>query len=306
MQRIGLGIAILFGLLGWGVLGIFVWPMLQDQLPTTSETGAEVATLPTVAPTETPIPLVLDDLCPPDQREQFLEQSDRLLIEFVDAYELASSTSRIALSPVVGKMQELYRQIEELDATACGELAQSQMLAGARAAIDAFLAFMQQKPDRTVSEFLLTAESQLLMAKATLSLLQLEPGYGLTPTATPSPIPTKTPRPIPPTNTPVVESTPFADSECRFARDAASYIGQSVCICGQVTTQSFQNKSGYRGFKMDGILDFAVQVKAVEWVVSPPAHIKACGVVQVDSTTNWKEIFIDEAQFIGVPAGYTP
>lgn len=66
---------------------------------------------------------------------------------FSDDMELARSTSRIALSPVIGKMQEKAQRVERLEVPTCQKKSRDYLAGGMYSTIDAFLAFMSEDID---------------------------------------------------------------------------------------------------------------------------------------------------------------
>lgn len=83
--------------------------------------------------------------CTDGARTAFVAEATRIDDAFEDAYLLALSTSRIALSPIVADMQRREREMRSLAADRCGQIVQQQMADAYAQATAQFLAFMQQK-----------------------------------------------------------------------------------------------------------------------------------------------------------------
>lgn len=83
---------------------------------------------------------------------------------FRDAQSRARSTSRIALSPVIGEMQEARREFEALDLPSCAEQAGSTQVRAMNLYIQAYIAFLGQEPDSYVSGLMTEALKAYLEA----------------------------------------------------------------------------------------------------------------------------------------------
>lgn len=70
---------------------------------------------------------------------------DSLLARWSDAAQVASTTSRIALSGPVATMQSLRREAEQLKVSPCMDLAKAHLVASMGDAIEAFLVFMRNE-----------------------------------------------------------------------------------------------------------------------------------------------------------------
>ena len=84
------------------------------------------------------------------QSQAFAEETLDLLEEWQDTSELASSTARIALSPVIGQLQRIRRDVAGLSAPACARPVKDLLLEYMDADIDAYLKFMAQQSDGIV------------------------------------------------------------------------------------------------------------------------------------------------------------
>jgi len=73
------------------------------------------------------------------------------LEEWYDLFNLASSTSRIALSPVVREMQSVRREVAAAEAPECAREAKLHLLSMMESTIDAFTLFMEQESDSAIA-----------------------------------------------------------------------------------------------------------------------------------------------------------
>lgn len=142
MKRLSIVLFILLMLTG--VSGVYL-----HQVGTLGSLVPQLAT-----PTATPEPCYV-------QAKPFVQKIDPLLDRWIDIQERAGSTSRIALSPVVGEMQDLRREAKAVVAPECAQRAKDLFLDSMGYAIDAYLAFMAEKPDSEVSVNLDKATSKI-------------------------------------------------------------------------------------------------------------------------------------------------
>jgi len=84
------------------------------------------------------------------QAETFVAEVEALMDDWDDAYYLAANTSRIALPPVVGRLQEVRRQVTDLDTPECAEDVRRELLSYMDYVIEGYLAFMAQEEDSVV------------------------------------------------------------------------------------------------------------------------------------------------------------
>jgi hypothetical protein len=69
---------------------------------------------------------------------------------FDDAYNIASSTSRIALAQPVAELQSILRETEIVPVPACMEVAKTELTLSMDAAVKGFLAFMADESDSEI------------------------------------------------------------------------------------------------------------------------------------------------------------
>ena len=113
---------------------------------------------PTVPPTPTPG-------CVPAEAAAFLDEIDGLLDEWDDMVDLAGSTGRISLAPVIEKLQAIRRRVRDLD-TPCTEAATlTEALADYMdATVQAYLAFMAQRDEDEVDALFTRASDKMKVA----------------------------------------------------------------------------------------------------------------------------------------------
>lgn len=75
-----------------------------------------------------------------------------LVSEFNDTMKLASSTARIALSPVVKDLQRIRRDIANIQAPDCAREANDLLIDGMDGVINAFMLFMADASNITVAQ----------------------------------------------------------------------------------------------------------------------------------------------------------
>lgn len=165
---LGLVIGLLLGLVGGIAVGAFLFA--EKEQPTQEKLVIVTATLlpatPTLAITDTPtvtptpeivatntrisaannIPATPVRTARPTQEicgiaDWWYNEVDPILSEFFDTAELAASTSRIGLAPLVLELQRLGRDYDNLDYPSCAEDIRFEVWLGINEAIDGFVAF---------------------------------------------------------------------------------------------------------------------------------------------------------------------
>lgn len=108
--------------------------------------GMVVRVLPTSTPTLVPTaePCKL-------QAKSYLENVEKITIEWDDANQVANSTSRIALSPAVAELQRIRRELSIINYPDCASNAHDYLLKYMDKVIDGYLAFMAQDPEADIS-----------------------------------------------------------------------------------------------------------------------------------------------------------
>lgn len=72
----------------------------------------------------------------------YVEETDDLLGRWADTYRLAANTSRIALSPLVQRMQDMRSEAAKQDVPGCAKDIHAHLLDSMDSTIDAYLIFM--------------------------------------------------------------------------------------------------------------------------------------------------------------------
>jgi len=85
------------------------------------------------------------------QTESYIRDIDPLVDEFLDTWQVAESTSRIALSPLVRDMQRAHRELQDVAPPECAEDGSNRLILGVGSIIDGFIAFMGEEDDAAVS-----------------------------------------------------------------------------------------------------------------------------------------------------------
>lgn len=197
---LGLAVAMVLG-----CLGAFALLTLTDGFPTETSGPAQPIDTPTPRPTNTSTPPRVSAVCQSHTKD-YLAQIEPLLAEWQDAVELADSTARIALSPMVRDMQRIRREIEDIPPPDCAQHGRSLLISGMDSIIDAFIDFMGDAPDATVSRKLERGFEQMTKGLEELSSLAM----GRIPTTN-----TPVPSPVPPTPTRTRSSSAAAPTNTR-------------------------------------------------------------------------------------------
>lgn len=79
--------------------------------------------------------------------KRFVTDTLAILTEWQDATELADSTSRIALSPVISQLQGIRRKAEDLKTPDCAVNVHDALTTFMDTEIRMYLSFMSQQPD---------------------------------------------------------------------------------------------------------------------------------------------------------------
>ena len=86
-------------------------------------------------------------ICSKKERKNVSEQIDPLVQRIDDVNALASSTSRIALVTPLSQMQDVQREIRELDVPKCAEPVKQKLLNSIELLLSAYLGFASGEPD---------------------------------------------------------------------------------------------------------------------------------------------------------------
>lgn len=118
--------------------------------------GLAVRVLPT--PTVTPVPTAATCY---EQARDYVTQVDALMAQWDDTMDIAGSTPRMSLAPIIADLQELKRTASEMVPPSCAGVAHDHLLLYMDYGIDAYLAFLANESDSVVSTKFKTASTQL-------------------------------------------------------------------------------------------------------------------------------------------------
>lgn len=147
---------------------------IQTAIAQTQEPQETVTSLPAEIPTPvaTPKPKVS---CPQDEVKKYLDDLDALLEEFDDTVTIAESTSRIGLAPVIQTMQSQKRSIARLNAPDCAKYLTDMVVVAVETKIDAFLSFMSQASDTSISRKLKVADEARITVNGQIEAFRKDP-----------------------------------------------------------------------------------------------------------------------------------
>ena len=112
--------------------------------------------------------------CSPEEAISLQDSVKPRIEHFDDANQRASRTSRIALSPVLGELQDVKRQFNNITMPSCADEARSLMVKYMEAVIDAYLAFLADEPDSVVENYFEDATNRQTRAVEAWTLIFLE------------------------------------------------------------------------------------------------------------------------------------
>lgn len=120
------------------------------------QSTAPVPTSTPIPPTETPNPTPTvtptEAICPPDEmRSAGLEFVD-LYNQWLDEFDLASSTPRISLNEEINNLQEIKREVTKLEVPICMEKLKSLLVQTMEETIDGFLSYLAQESDSAAAD----------------------------------------------------------------------------------------------------------------------------------------------------------
>lgn len=108
--------------------------------------GLGVRILPT--PTVTSIPTAASCY---EQSLDYVTEVDAILQTWDDAMSVAGSTPRISLPSVIADLQEIKRTASEITPPTCAQTAHETLIRYMEYAVEAYLSFLAQDPDATVT-----------------------------------------------------------------------------------------------------------------------------------------------------------
>ena len=109
-----------------------------------------------------------------DQSKEYIKEANQLFDDWDDANRLAGTTSRIALSPAIARLQEIRREASDLQVPQCAEKVNDMLLDYMDKTIDGYIAFMSEEDDNKVNDIF--DKASLLLDKFTKEFIALEYG----------------------------------------------------------------------------------------------------------------------------------
>lgn len=145
---------------------------LQTTTAQTQIAPSQESTTSAAEPSPTPKPRVS---CPDEEVISYLDKLDLLLEEFDDTVEIAGSTSRMGLAPVIQDMQSQKRDARRLDRPECANYLQDLVVVGIETKIDAFISFLSQASDTVVARKLTASDKVRDMINDEISAFKNDP-----------------------------------------------------------------------------------------------------------------------------------
>lgn len=105
--------------------------------------------------------LAAHNACTVDTVLKFTTTIDDVAQRWDDATKLANSTPRGNLSGQISNLQSLKREADAVEAPACLQVAKTNLVASMDATVTAFIDFLGQKPDATVTADFRTASTDM-------------------------------------------------------------------------------------------------------------------------------------------------
>lgn len=109
-----------------------------------------------------------------EQAKEYIKEAEELFDDWDDANRLAGTTSRIALSPVIARLQEIRREASNLQVPECAEKVNDVLLDYMDKTIDGYIAFMSKEDDDKVNDIF--DEAGLLLDRFMEEFIALEYG----------------------------------------------------------------------------------------------------------------------------------
>jgi hypothetical protein len=113
-----------------------------------------------IAPTPTPSPVPVAEPCSV-QAEAFSAATVALLDDWDDANALAGSTPRMSLGPAIAELQQIRRDVGDLDAPPCAQRVHTLLVDYMDVVIEGYLAFLADEGDSAVNSAMRRADAAL-------------------------------------------------------------------------------------------------------------------------------------------------
>jgi len=115
-------------------------------------------------------------ICSKAEVQQYTDAVKSATQRFDDSLQLANNTARIALAPIVRDMQAIRRETEAITVPVCATKAKGALINYMDAAINAFIAFMAQKPNSEIQSLMnLVSASKTVYESTVLALNYVAP-----------------------------------------------------------------------------------------------------------------------------------
>lgn len=133
----------------------------------TRTASVETSEVPT-----TPKPQVA---CPQADVDNYLDELDLVLEKWEDISVRAESTSRMALSSVIGELQEVRRDTRRLDRPECADFLNDLIVVAMDRDIDSFISFLSQDSDSIVARKIQGADAAWEIVESEISSFEEDP-----------------------------------------------------------------------------------------------------------------------------------
>ncbi len=95
------------------------------------------------------------------QAKDYLSKVNDILNKWMNAEQVASSTSQIALSDQIANLQSIRREAEALEPPDCARAVQNNLVNAMNYSIAGYLYLMSNKPDNIVNDYFDTAKKDM-------------------------------------------------------------------------------------------------------------------------------------------------
>lgn len=147
---------------------------VQTAIALTQAAPSQESSTPTAEPSPAPTPKPRVS-CPDEEVISYLDELDLLLEEFDDTVEIAGSTSRMGLAPVIQDMQSQKRDARRLDRPECANYLEDLVVVAIETKVDAFISFLSQDSDTVVARKLTASEEVRSMVDDEISAFKNDP-----------------------------------------------------------------------------------------------------------------------------------
>jgi len=153
------------------ILAVVLASCTSSQEPP-EQTNRPEPSAPTLQPSATPRPKVH---CPTEEVDHFISEFEITMEEWDDTILLAESTSRMSLAPVIKELQDIKRSTRRMERPECAGYLVDFIIVAMEADIDAFISFLAQESDRTVSNQIIAADKAWALVKNEIESFRNDP-----------------------------------------------------------------------------------------------------------------------------------